>query len=569
MQRQWKERGRNSCSVKIFTIVMTVLFTLLSVVIMSYISMATPIGPWIETTIALLSIVVFYPLRNQRDRFVKAVGLTTFAAGIGGILATGFGFSFPALYFTDPTLFGQWLAHPLQFYLVCGGLALAAGSFGYGLANLFEEKLIFQQKLAFPIGQLIYKTIFSENQVRQALELCAGFCGILLFFVCQSLFSFVKSSVKLLQTIKIGFFSLPEISIALDQLPLYISIGFVTGHVIAVPLIAGFLVKLLCIEPLFYLYSHPTSALYPWFFPFGLASTGVNSFEFTLAFGSGIVLYGTFVTFFDVKKMRAFLKKRPSWNSLAVDISLFNAKTLFVCILPLILSSAFLTYFKFSFLSQIFILLGTALCIYQMLIIAGQIGIVPLGRFATFIMVPGMVLFGFSSLQAIIVATFVEVAGGVAADALFGLKYAQLAGVSMRQMKIFQVFGLLISCVAIGAVLWLFAYTFNFDACGLPVTKAASRALLINSKNFDAYILFLGFVCGFLLKFTRINSALLLGGILMPPSVSLMLIAGGLLSFAMKNKESYYPFLSGISAGSIVWILIQAIVAMMKRATLC
>lgn len=541
------------------------LFSSLAVVIMSYISMATPIGPWIETTIALLGIITFYPISKNSSLFVTSVGLTTFAAGIGGILATGFGFSFPALYFTDPALFQSWVTHPSYFYFICAGLALAAGSFGFALADLLEEKLIFQQKLAFPIGELLYKTVFAENRLRQALELFIGFSSIQVLFLMNRFFSFMKPTVVLFEKMKIAFLSLPEIIFTLDQLPLYLSIGFVTGHVIAIPLIAGFLVKTLCIEPLFYVYSQPSGLFHSLFFPFGLARQSINSFEFTLAFGSGIVLYGTFITFFDLKKIKKSFKSIIRFTHASADFSLFNFSTFLKIVLPLAINIAFLTYFQFSILAQLFILVGTAFCIYQMLIIAGQIGIVPLGRFATFIMVPGIMLFGLSSVQAILVATFVEVAGGVAADVLFGRKFAQQAAISRNQMMGYQLLGLITACLTVGAVFWLFAYTFSFDACGLPVTKAASRALLINSKNFDTYILFLGFVSGFLLKFTRINSALLLGGILMPPSVSLMLIAGGVLSFVVKNKEAYYPFFSGISAGSIVWILIQAIFVMIKR----
>lgn len=562
--------------VTFFIILCTLLFSSLAVAIMSYISMATPIGPWIETTIALLGIIAFYPLRKNTSRFVASVGLTTFAAGIGGILATGFGFSFPAIYFTDPQIFQSWVADPFKFYLICSWLALAAGSLGYVVADFLEDRLIVQQALAFPIGELIYKTIFSENRIAQALELFFGFVSVQAIFLMNSFFSFIKPTLVLFDKMKLAVFSLPEVVISLDQFPLYLSIGFVTGHVIALPLIAGFLVKTFCIEPLFYIYAQPNLILHNLFFPLGLAGKNMNLFEFILAFGSGIVLYGTFATFFDIKKIKKMLKKigkQPidfTWTKTKLEwLGIRPLEVILKILIPLIINISFLTYFKFSFLAQIYVLLFTVFCIYQMLIIAGQIGIVPLGRFATFVMVPGIMLFGFTSIQAIFVATFVEVAGGVSADVLFGRKFAHQAGVSKNQMAFYQILGLLISCCVIGVIFWLFAYSFSFDACGLPVTKAASRALLINIKNFDTYVLCLGFVSGFLLKFTRINSALLLGGILMPPSVSLMLIAGGILSFIVKNKEAYYPFFSGISAGSIVWILIQAILAMINRVSVC
>lgn len=557
---------------KILTLIFSAFFSILAVAIMTYISMATPIGPWIEMTIAFLSIIVFYFLSKNLSSFTHSVGLTTAAAGIGGILATGFGFSLPALHFTDPHFFSELIAKPAHFYALCASLALSAGSLGFLIADLLEERLIVKQALPFPIGELMYNTIFSGNRLRQALELFTGFLGIQLLFLINSTLALVRNTITVWNKISLTIFSIPEVAFALDQLPLYISVGFVTGHVIAIPLIAGFLAKTFIIDPLYYVYTQPSLFAHALFYPFGLVSTGISLFEFTLAFGSGIVLWGTFATFFNVKKLKRFFtglrdRKLTGWQ--LPDISFLEKTTVIKIILTLAINSAFLTYFQFSFLTQCYVIAFTIFCIMQMLIIAGQIGIVPLGRFATFVMVPGILLFGFSSIQAILVATFVEIAGGVAADALFGRKFAQLAQVDKNRMRFYQLWGLIIACAAIGLIFWLFASRFSFDTCGLPVVKAASRALLINIKSFDMYILFLGFVSGFFLKFTKINSALLLGGILMPPSVSLMLILGGILSFVTKNKEMYYPFLSGISAGCVVWIMLQAIVMMFTRAGAC
>ena len=48
----------------------------------------------------------------------------------------------------------------------------------------------------------------------------------------------------------------------------------------------------------------------------------------------------------------------------------------------------FLCYTQFSLFSQLYLLAFTILCTYQMLIIAGKLGIAPLGRFATFVLLP-------------------------------------------------------------------------------------------------------------------------------------------------------------------------------------
>ncbi len=45
---------------------------------------------------------------------------------------------------------------------------------------------------------------------------------------------------------------------------------------------------------------------------------------------------------------------------------------------------------------------------------------------------------------------------------------------------------------------------------------------------------------------------------MMPPILSLMLIAGGLLSLCVRRSERYYP-LCLVSAGNSVWMVLQAV----------
>ena len=163
-------------------------------------------------------------------------------------------------------------------------------------------------------------------------------------------------------------------------------------------------------------------------------------------------------------------------------------------------------------------------------------------------------------MQITLVATYVEITGGVACDALFGRKMAKLAGIDNSSIQRYQWLGLLVCSLVIGIVFWLFISHFGLgtESGALAVSRAAGRALLINVKSFDPLVLCMGLFFGYLLSFTKINSALLLGGILMPPDVSLMLILGGCLTYLVKNKEEYYPFWSGVFAANSLWMLIKA-----------
>ena len=154
-------------------------------------------------------------------------------------------------------------------------------------------------------------------------------------------------------------------------------------------------------------------------------------------------------------------------------------------------------------------------------------------------MVPGMFLFGFTPVQATFVATFVEIAGGVASDALFGRRLALLSSIDMERAIRYQWFGLCISSCVIGILFWLLISGFGIGTThGLAVNKAASRALLLNIKNFDLYVLGMGCIFGYCMTYTGVSLALILGGIFMSPSASLLLIAGSLLAYCTLSKKS-------------------------------
>lgn len=349
---------------------------------------------------------------------------------------------------------------------------------------------------------------------------------------------------------------MPPITLALDQLPLYIAIGFITGHVIAKPLLMGFLAKAFFIDPLFALYKTTYGSVYDLYY-LNLTPTAIEYTEFSLAFCSGMIVYGALVSVWDLCLRIFSFKTGTSSNTNYQFSTLFPKKFPWIQVsFVLTITTLFLTHFQFPWFVQVYLLACTVICIYQMLTMAGKMGIVPLGRFATFVMIPGMLLFKLDPVQITLIAAFVEIGGGVASSVLFGRRLARLSAIDNKRIATYQWLGLIISSAVIGIIFWLFIGKFGLGHhTQLPVTKAASRALLINCKNFDLYILLCGILFGGIAQKFKINHALLLGGILMPPSISLPLIAGGILPQLTKSKELYYPSLSGIAAGNSVFML--------------
>lgn len=524
--------------------------SIFSTAVMSYIAMATPIGPWIAPTLVLIASMITRLLYHSNDARVRSVSLVTAAGSVGGIIATAVGFSYPTLYFLDKTLFNGWMANPYFFCAVLTALVLVAGGCGLVAAQLFEEQLLVEYDLPFPIGQLIYKMIAVQNNIRKAYELAIGFATSVVWALAQGSFglfnAIVPQSILLASARSIGVFSIPTISVRLDVLPMLLAIGFITGHVIAIPLAAGAFAKFAIMDPLQ-----------------KLLFASMGSSDFLLAFCSGMVCAGAIQSFVGLPKMLTSayknFKNGSGQGGEFVNGLYLKLKRIETAVV-LLGAFVFLTYFNFSFFSQLYLIIGSFLCAYQVAGIAGKIGLAQLGRFATFVMIPGLLLFGFNAVQLTLVATFVELTAGVATDVLFGRKMAQMGNIKRSEIARFQLFGLVVSALTIGIVFWFLINHFGLGSEQLFAQRAQARALLISVKSFNLYVLALGAVFGAFLKYIKLNPMMVLGGLLMPINYSLSLIAGGLLTFVVNDRERWEPFWSGIFAANSICELIKTII---------
>ena len=528
----------------VFNLFLTVILAVFSTAVMSYVSMAIPIGPWMGPTLALIAMLFFNVFRRNGE-YSTHVALVTSAGAIGGIMATGFAFSYPALYFLDQALFSSWMADPFYFSGVMTCFALVAGGFGLWCANVLEEKLVVQEKLSFPISELIHKTIAIKNELKKSIELMIGFWGTAIFCVLQdgvrTFQGFIPRAVTLLPAIRVGVLNIPLVRF--DIWPMLWAIGFVTGHVIAIPLAVGVVSRLIIVDPLNSL-----------FFP---AITGM---EFLLAFCSGLVLSGALLSVTKFSKLFRDVKKMLGGGAGTTNVRNNLNKRHWVGLGCVVISSTiFFSYFQFPLITQFYLLIFTFVCTYELAVLAGKIGLAPLGRFATFVMVPAMLLMPLTMVQIVFIATFVQVCAGVAVEILFGRKLAHLANIERSAMERYQWIGLLVSSLSVGIIFWLLINQFGLGSQELFVLKAQNRALLINVRNFDYTILILGVLFGFLLKKIRVNPSLALGGLLMPINISLGLVVGGLSALLASDKERWYPFWSGVYAANSLWMLIKAV----------
>jgi hypothetical protein len=527
-------------------IVVSILLSMFSTIVMSYVALATPIGPWIAPT--LVCIVVLCS-RLVADLTSASMAYLISAGSIGGIMATACAFSFPTIYFLDPSTFNQWMQSPLFFSLLLGSFSFLAAIFGFFIADISEKKLLIDQELSFPVGQLVHKMIFVQHNIRKSYELVIGFCGALIVSLLQNIpflhYQLIPKTITLLSSTCFSFFSCGPLVINLDTAPMVWAIGFVTGHVIAIPLAIGALASIFIAHPLQRLFfSH------------------LSSMEFTLAFCSGIVLFITFISLLGLPRriisgIRKTLQIIEGGNN--VRTLFLEPLTIVFCISIMSAMILFFSYFAFPWYVQLYLGITSIITTYQIAAIAGRIGLALLGRFATFVMVPAMLIFNLTYVQLVFIATFIEISGGVAADVLFGRKLALLSGLSVPSMRRYQLLGLFIASLTIGIVFWLLIHHFGLGSPALFAYRAQSRQLLIQAQQFNYIVLGLGALFGMILHVMQLNPMLALGGLLMPLDMTFGLIVGGMMAACSVHKEEWYPVWSGVFAGSSISMLLKTI----------
>jgi hypothetical protein len=504
------------------------------------------IGPWIHSVVVIASSLIFSCLRSKisPESRIKSISLITAGSSIGGILATGCGFAFPTLYFLNKDIFNAWLNTPLYFIAIMALVSFSAGALGLLIADIFAHKLITVDKLPFPIGELSYNLVALQNNISQTYQLIAGSILSALYSFAMSAYS-VAQKVILFASFDIRGLNIPAIGVPIYELPLLISIGFIAGSLIMIPLTIGLISKILILNPA---HLH--------FFDY------LNYNDFSFAFISGMVFYGALISLLGLPKLfNGMIKKAKSLYNL--NHTFFESSSDFSYIgwgITLFVTFLFLSWFKFSISLQIYLVVFTIICTYQLLVIGGEMGLAPVARFATFVMMPALFIFNPNYEQLTLISTFVEVCGGVAVDILFGRKLAQLSGLESKKVKAFQWLGLIISALSVGIIFWILITKFRLGSTSLIAQRSQTRALTIQFQNFDFYAMTLGALYGSLLKEFKANPIMVLGGILMPMEWVFVLIIGGMLSSIMKNSKAYQVFWSGVFAVNSIVMIIKALI---------
>ncbi|MFH1643724.1 MAG: OPT/YSL family transporter [bacterium] len=553
----------------LFLIIPSILFSLFSSAVLSYIAMSTMVGPWIAPVLVLIGglILRFRKIHESQGKINQDIALMQTAGSVGGLIAVGIGFTLPTLFFLDPVSFNNWIKNPFYF---CGFIAIScliAGGLGLWLARVWADKLINQEKLSFPVGDLIYETISSQSQYKQAKSMLAGFLSTL--GICFLRDGFLKFKGFIPQAIYFfqGFAG-KEIVIAIW--PTVWAVGFIVGIKIVSPLFVGMLSRYIIVYPL---NSIPLFSM-------------INKETFLMAFCSGLVV-AEFVLgnlkypvilfkkikegisagfLFSIKDQINKIFKFLKLDKLHSNKGNFSSKNFIIKykepIVLFSLSFIFLYVLGFMPLAQILFLGLTLLFTYQISLLGGKVGLVPFGRFATFIMIPMMILFKLNYFQITFICVFYNICAAAATDLLFDYKVGHLCKINFNRIYKYQWLGLIVTSLSIGFFFWILFTNLQLGSAELFAQRAKSRALLIQSLNFDFYVVGLGFIYGWILKKLKFNPTMVFGGLLMPNTITIGLAIGAVISYFSKKTQTETSFWSGVFASESLWILLTIILKM-------
>jgi uncharacterized oligopeptide transporter (OPT) family protein len=566
----------------VLRIFLSVILTLFASAVLAYISMATMIGPWIAPTLVLFSAfilrLVFSKQKNE-DRN-KDIAIIQTVGSVGGIVATAVGFTFPTLYFLDPDLFKRLLSSPLMFCGLIAFTCMAAGGLGIWLARSFANKLMYKENFSFPVSELIKETIIASSCNKKIKQLAAGFASsgaICLLRDGFSLGRFFKIKNVLPSKDYFLFRGVLGKAFHITIVPMFWAIGFIIGPAIAMPLLVGMLSKYAVAIPLV----HHAKVLPFRLFPVMDVRTFISAFSAGLVVSE--VLFGMlkypkiiwnsvkFYSGFKVIDRVPFLKRLFKRKDESIEEVITNEEVVskpkelrkkIEAVLVFGAAILFFSVLKFPLLSQVLILGLTVIATYQISFLGAKIGLVQFGRFATFVMIPTILLFKLSAFQITMLCVFVSVAGAASSDLLFDYKIGQYFDIDFKRIQRNQWLGLAITALGLGFVLWLLFTNLQLGTAELFGQRGMNRALLIQTPNFNLIVVGLGLLYGFLLKRFKINPTMVFGGLLMPNGLTIGLVLGALGSMLSKDTREQLPFFSGVFSGESVWLIVSILTKM-------
>jgi hypothetical protein len=504
---------------------------------MLYIAMALPMAPWIGPTLTFIVLLASFVVRT---RFLSSELVAIISAGcVGGIMATAVGFYMPTLFFINQTLFNQWLARSWHFSACITFIVGLAGWFGMWLASLMQSHYI-HTSYPFPLANVLEGIMEVERFTMQYYIFALSSIVTVVWCIAQDILMYMPSSLVVCNIAGLSCFICMPIRVTLW--PLVWALGAISGKRILFPLLIGMGIYTSMLMPLHTYYFSSVS-----YVDFLLSFCG-GLLVITIASDICTLLYKYIYT---IIRLRAYIQN--------AYFLLKSAKPMLAegfCITSILSISAWYCGIPLVFVG--YVVLATVLATYYLVEIVAAVGIAPLGRFASMVMIPALLVYTRDPWYLTVLSVFVATATGVAGDAINNRILAYRMHTDMTIIKRYQYLGLLISALLVGIVFVTLVLHIPLGSEKLFAQKAQTRALLCALPTYNWMVLLLGALCGFVLYIFKCNSTLILTGILLSPHICLGLIAGSLLSLCFDKKYGE-PVAAGICATNACWIVLRAV----------
>jgi len=510
-----------------FLVFLSIILSFTSTCLMSYLAMAITIAPWVAPVFVMVLMILLLQVVNK-EWFKHHVVVGIAAGSLGGMVGMCLGLTWPSLYFLHKETFLLWMQSPWKFAGTISLLVFAAGSFAFLIANFLRYHLIVECDLKFPMSRLVHDIVYVDNQRRGVMMMLNG----LVVSSSWNIFTWIA---------RVPFHAYTS---QLHTIPIFLSIGFVAGQLITIPLFIGLCSRIVAL-----------TFLKNDFFQM------VKEQEFILTFSSGMLLGLVSIVVLSYL-LKVFKNKTGiAGGDLALLVSRVLKHRLYLgCLFfSVLLCCAVLYSWNVSWIQQLYVLISLFFLCSVVAFIVGEVGVVEVQSFVNFIILPFTYFFFVSSMSALVIIVFCTVCVGVVVDLFFSYKLAHLAKIPYMRILKYQLLGFFVAATCVGFILWWYIYVFKLGSTHLLAEQALSQEILITFANYNYKILAMGFAYVAVLSFFCKEILVIIGGIMMPVSMSFWLILAGGFSYFIKKREQFYPFWFGVYASHSLWMIIRVL----------
>lgn len=504
---------------------LTILFAGFSQAMMSFLVMHWSMGPWFGPIFVVVCMALVIPFISRK--WFQEHAMVTIATGsIGGMVGLCLGMTIPAFYFLHKGEFLTWIMTPVWFAGVISLLVFCAGLLAFFITYLIKDHFIGDDQLPFPVAKLVYDIVSLEQYAPEHQLMWIG-VGI------STLWNSILFAFR---------FALQAFIMNLQIIPLLFSVGFMAGHLVTIPAIIGIINRLIALD-----------ILHAYFFE------EIPSKEFLVMFCLGMLVVQILYSFFLF--ISWFLHRNDDVGTMRVLIRLKDRllDNFFGGVVIVLLSSILLCALGVHVYELLFVFPVLILIALNVARIVGVIGIIDINGFVWCVLLPLLYCSDISSLNVLLVATFVTLCLGMVIDLIFSYKLTRLAQISYSYVLRYQMIAFFVVVITSGIVMWYYAQAFTEQSLSLVASDAQDLDSLINFGVFNYKIFMSGMLSGLLVLFSRQSLLGVVGLTLMIPYHSMWLIIAGAISFLVVDRRKLYPLWFGVYAAHAFWMIVWAI----------